>query len=629
MPDARDPLTTRSPRARRFPFPSFLSPVTLTPARRFRPLALGLAAGTLTFVGVMLVLLPGLLTASPARAGSATKLFMPDMHSQGYTTSTLPAGLPAGPMRLDGPAGIEGFGYSVIELTNPNDFATELTVKLDKRGRNFQNERSSLAAGASKLLRLGALSKIDDGFWNGTIEARDPVAAIVRSDWPSRGDGPSGGTLIYEAQTPATRFLAPLVVRGTDGLFSDYHIMNADDPDEERLNTVRMQFFNADDGGLESEWEDVLEPGSVINVDSAEFGTALTRLPANLPGGEFVGGFHVQAEYPIVMQMHHNEAFEGGVAAAPVRDWDQAVTEQYLPVVRANFLGDTLVGLINRENNAVDVTLRYQGASNSPNHADKEVVQQITMAPRSSASIDLGGRGMGTVGAPAITRGGRANSGFLGSARIESTGRVAASVVESSRWLTVTRSTAAWTPFTPSDLSTAFIVPAVRHAAGKRVTQLAIYNPGDGAVTAQVSYSAVEGDAAGGDPGRGARGRHSLREHRRQGGLHRARRHLGQRPRGGAGLRDTLRDAGRLRQPQQSARRLGLPGDPDRRGQRGDAEHTHGHTAPDFHRDERAAGRDPDSARTDPRRPRGRMRAGARSSCRGAMRTEPLARLAR
>ena len=498
MPDARDPLTTRSPRARRTPFRSSLPHVAFTSARRLRPLALGLAVGTLTFAGVMLILLPGRSPASTARAGSATQLFMPDLHSQGYTTSTLPAGLPAGPMRVDGPAGIEGFGYSVIEVTNPNDFATELTVKLDKRGRNFQTERSSLAAGASKLLRLGALSKVDDGFWNGTIEARDPVAAIVRSDWPSRGDGPSGGTLIYEAQTPATRFLAPLVVRGTDGLFSDYHIMNADDPDEERLNTVRMQFFNADDGGLESEWEDVLEPGGVINVDSSEFGTALTRLPANLPGGEFVGGFHVQAEYPIIMQMHHNEAFEGGVAAAPVRDWDSAVTEQYLPVVRANFLGDTLVGLINRENNAVDVTLRYQGASNSPNHADKEVVQQITMAPRSSASIDLGGRGMGTVGAPAITRGGRANSGFLGSARIESTGRVAATVVESSRWLTVTRSTAAWTPFTPADLSTAFIVPAVRHEAGKRVTQLAIHNPGDGAVTAQISYRAVEGDAPAG-----------------------------------------------------------------------------------------------------------------------------------
>ena len=464
-------------------------------ARRLRSLR-GLALGLLAVVGLGLSVaaLPELSPRETARAGLATRLFLPDLHSQGYTTGPLPADLPTGAARVAAPSGIEGFGFSVVELSNPFDFGTEASLHLDKRGRNPQQERASLAAGETKLLRLGALSQVDDGFWNGILDARDPVAAIVRSDWPQRGEGPSGGTLIYEGQTPARRFLAPLLVRGVDGLYGDYHIMNADDPEEERLNTVRMQFFNATDGGIEAEWEDVLEPGAVINVDSLEFGTALTRLPANLPGGDFVGGFHVQAQYPIVMQMHHNEAFEGGVGSASIRDWDHAVTEQVLPVVRANYLGDTLLGLINREDGPVEVTLRYQGAADSPTHADKEIVQQITMAPRSSAAIDLAGRGMGTVGTPAIDRGGAANTGFLGSARIESTGRVAATVVESSRWFTITRSTAAWNPFVPEDLGEHFLVPATRHVAGQRVTRLAIHNPGDGSVDVRVDYSAVEGD---------------------------------------------------------------------------------------------------------------------------------------
>ncbi len=467
-----------------------------------RPTAHVLALFVLVLGGVGLAALPG--AAPAARAQSANLLYLPDLHSSGYTTSPLPAALlgaldtpldlrAAGVDRAARVAGIEGFGYSVVEVTNPNAFETQVTARLDKRGRNPQTETFGLDAGMSQILRLGALRRIDDGFWNGTLDARDPVGAVVRSDWRSRGDGPSGGTIIYEALTPSRRFLVPMLVRGVDGLYGEYHIMNADEEGGARTNNVRFQFFNADDGGIESEWEDVVEKGGVVNVDSLEFGTSLTRLPSNLPGGDFVGGFHVQAQYPIVMIMKHNEAFEGGVGAAAVRDWDAAVTEQYLPVVRSNYLGDTLIGLINRENSPVDVELRYQGAPDSPNHAGKEVTQRITMAPRSSAAIDLGARGHGTVAAPAITRGSRPNSGFVGSARIASSGRVQGSVLESSRWMTMTRTAAAWNPFTPEDLGETFVVPAARHMSGKRVTQFAIHNPGDAPLNAGISYVAIEG----------------------------------------------------------------------------------------------------------------------------------------
>lgn len=410
--------------------------------------------------------------ARPARAQvGAHDLFVPDLRSAGPTTASLPAAL-AQPVRrrfdarrAAAPGSISDFGYSAIDLANLGSGAVSLKLELSQRGRNPRSFTRALPDGGALTFRLAAEDTVSDGVWHATVRAPAATGAVVRSGWVLSGTS----TAVYEGLRPATKQLVPLFVRGVDGLYSDYTVMNADT--ERETNAVTFQAFAPDSGELLAEWEERMAPGDVINLDAIEFGTAVSDLVANRPNDGWVGGLRIESPAPVAVLVYQNEANEGGVAAFGARPFSAAATTHYLPLVRRNYLGNSVVAVQNREGRKADVTITYRGAADSPKHRGQTVSQSFAIGPYGMHVVSLNGGDLGDVPPPAIDAGGGVNAGFYGSALVTSNQPIVAAVMETSGQPDRTRTSAAYHAFTAADLGQHFVVPAVRSKAGQRVTQ--------------------------------------------------------------------------------------------------------------------------------------------------------------
>ena len=422
----------------------------------------------------------------------ANDLLLPDLRSAGPTTATLPTKSIApvrrgfGPARRLGPSGIADFGFTDIHVANLTDSALSVQLNLSLRDRNPRSFTRQLAIGGGATLHMAGEATISEGYWHGTVRSAGAVGAIVRTGWVISGTSTSA----YEGVRPATKLLVPLFVRGVDGVYSDYEIMNLDTDLEE--NTVTYQTFSPDTGELLSEWEDRLKPGAVTNLDAIEDGTSVSRLEANRPGDAWIGSLRIEAAGAVAIQVYQNEAFEGGVSAIGARPFAAAATTQYVPLVRRNYLGNSVIAVQNRDGKKANVTIAYRGAPDSPKHANGTVQQTFSIGPYGMHFVDLGTGQMGDVAAPAIDRGGGANTGFYGSAVITSDQPVVASVMETTGQPDLTRTNAAYNAFLASELGQKFIVPSIRRSAA-RVTQFVVQNPGAGAAGVDVKITSAGG----------------------------------------------------------------------------------------------------------------------------------------
>lgn len=458
------------------------------------------AAGRTATVAAVLVLAAVAAVFAAPHAGrvvhaqiGANDLLLPDLRSAGPTTATLPTRSTApvrrrfGPARRLSSAAIFDFGYSDIHLANLTDSPLSVQLDLSQRDRNPRSFARQLAAGGGATLHMAGEQTISDGFWHGTVRSAGAVGAIVRTGWVISGTSTSA----YEGVRPATKLLVPLFVRGVDGIYSDYEIMNLDTALEE--NTVTYQAFAPDTGELLSEWEDHLKPGAVTNLDAIEVGTAVHQLPANRPGDNWIGSLRIESAGAVAVQIYQNEAFEGGVSATGARPFTAAATTQYLPLVRRNYLGNSVIAVQNRDGKQAQVTIVYHGAPDSPKHANVTVQQTFSIGPRGMHFVDLGTGQLGDVAAPAIERGGGANAGFYGSAVVTSDQPVVASVMETIGQPGRTRASAAYDAFIATELGQKFIVPNVRSRSAERVTQFVVQNPGAGAAAVDVRITFAGG----------------------------------------------------------------------------------------------------------------------------------------
>ena len=378
------------------------------------------------------------------------------------------------------PAGISGFGDSVVALQNSIGALNSLDVMITQRARNRIDFNFDLMARGAHTVSLAAREGTPAGFWHGVLRPSAAADAVVRSTWPLTA------TSAYRALTPAKNFFLPLAVRGLDRHFFTYYLQNADD-DLER-NIVTFQVFDAETGGIEYEWEDWLEPGQVIDVDSIESTTGPSLIPPNSRDGAWIGGLRIRSEGNVVLLAYGNEAQDGGVAAYSAQPVSRASETVHLPLIRANVFGDSLIAIGNPGAEPIEARLVYLGSADSPSGAGETFEHEFTVHPRSSRFVDFGDRGWGTIASSLLPRGSRAHSGFVGSARIEADGDVVATVLETALYMTATRATAAYDGFTPDDLGLGFAVPYLIHVPDGVSTRFILLNPGAAAVSVTTQW---------------------------------------------------------------------------------------------------------------------------------------------
>lgn len=440
----------------------------LPPYRRFTR-AVGLV-GLFALVWLLLQSPPATHGAGPAQAG-ATTVFMSDIQS----------GERKGPAAFE-PAGQEGFGDTEVAVQNLSDSPANIQLGLTPKSSNEPATLTkTLAARKAGRFLTRDEAGVSAGYYSGKLSSNQPVGAITTLRWVS------GAAAAYEAQPGVKESILPLVVREVYGHSS---ILSARNAAEGNLgNVVTMTLFDPADGSILIESEANLGPNATAGWDTANspniFGAGV--LGSNSASGGWLGSAWFTGEQPVTVMAYGDEAEGNGSSAYGARPVSAANRIQYLPSVRANFFGDSLIAIANAGGQAIDVAIEYRGAASSPSGARQTFTQNLSIGPRGSAFVDLSTRQRGTRPSPALPRGAGADKGFFGSAVLRATGPILAVAQEGSlAGDGKAAAVAAYNAFGPDDLGSEFAVPAVRKRAGFLTSSLVLYNPAASDVTATV-----------------------------------------------------------------------------------------------------------------------------------------------
>lgn len=383
----------------------------------------------------------------------------------------------AAPARAARALGIEGWGFSTIDLQNLSDTEASCRLDLRLRGRAGREIRADLVGLGARSVELETLQGMQEGFYHGLLETDLPAAAVVRTTWPLTA------TSAYQAFLPSEELLLPLLARDVDGHYGIYYLQNADE--ERELNEVTFQYFDGRTGGLEAEWVHLLETGDVIDVDALEFDSPLVGLPSNVGATGFLGALRIRAQGPVAMMAYGNEAFEGGVSAYRARGLDETSVRHVLPLLRNGADGRTVIALASAQDQATNVTLSYR------EHAEgggARFEQQLQLAPRGSAFVGLGDATWSTVPAAPVPE------GFVGSAFVSADLPITVMAMERGKVRGRSWANAAYNGFTPEDMGTAFAAPALRYEPGALKTYL--YLTAGDAQAVQVDLTWIREDGA-------------------------------------------------------------------------------------------------------------------------------------
>jgi len=372
---------------------------------------------------------------------------------------------------------IVGFGETTIEVRNFTAQAANLDLTF-KQVEQVSNVRRRLPARAADAILLKDEPAVGLGNHSVRIASDAPLAVAARTTWEG------GASVAYEAAEAANELVLPLAARNVLSHTTNFYVQNTSTDDEDVTATVEI--YSDENGSLLKQIDVRLGPlGSVeydLYFDVPFFGD----LPVNAADG-FLGAIRLRSEAPLVALAYGDELAGGGAAAYPARPLAKAHRIQYLPLVRANYLGDSLIGITSRENAPITVVVTYHGAPDSPSGANQTFTQTIQLTARGSAYIDLSGRGRGTRPAPALPRGSGTNRGFYGGAVIEAGGRILATVLESAIDDATVRTSAAYHAYSPGDLGTRFGVARIQGTGGIK-TLLVAQNPGTDPVTINPTY---------------------------------------------------------------------------------------------------------------------------------------------
>lgn len=428
------------------------SPSLRTAGRRI-PGAPGLVLAAPALATLILVLAALAAIGRPAAAApdqAAETYFLPIVQSSGYKPPSRHA--------PQAPAGMEGFGDTTIQLQSLDEGALTAALHFRQFDLHPVLERRLAPRAVSRVV-LTAEEAITLGYHSAWIEAGGPLGVLAQTRWDT------GARVAYEAAEPGTELILPLNARNVLSYTTSFVIQNTSD--EDTTNEVDVELFDPRTGGLDTGFRVLLEARETaeydLMFDPPRFGHV-----ANNVGTGYLGMIRLKADFPVAALAFGDELQGEGASAVTARPHARADRTQYLPLVRANYVGDSLIAISSRETSPIQVRIRYRGAPGSPTHAGAEVEQRFDLVPRGTAYIDLGTRGRGTVAAPAINRGSQANRGFYGSAIVEAEGRVLATVLDSAGQGTVGHSDAAYNGFGPADLGTLHAVATVRRDAEAR-----------------------------------------------------------------------------------------------------------------------------------------------------------------
>lgn len=419
----------------------------------------------------------GRVAAAPDQTGAS--YFLPSVQSSGFKPL-------ANRGDGEGMAGIEGLGDSVIELQNLAAQAANVDVTLTQFEKTSTLKRQLGARGVNALA-LKTEAAVAIGGHTARIQSSTPLGILARTTWST------GAEAAYEAPEASRELILPLMARNVLSHTTSFFIQNTSGGAEP--NHVKLSLFDDRDGMLLREIIVDLDAYGVADYDPAFDPPRFGDLPATA-AGSFVGSIRFSADQPVTVLAYGDELDlrSRGAAAYTARPVAMASYNQYLPLVRANYLGDSWIGIASRESSPITVKLTYRGATDSPSGAGQTFEQSFEIGKRGSAFVDLGPRGRGTRPAPGLPRGAQLNRGFYGSVAIEATGRVLASVVQSTypSLAAITSTTsAAYNAFGPEDLGTRFGVAKLRYgtAADAPKSQIVVMNPGASPANVSITYN--------------------------------------------------------------------------------------------------------------------------------------------
>ncbi len=455
--------------------------------RRAAPGRHALAAGLTTLAAAVAAALviaaaitPGRPPVAAAPDQTGQSYFLPNVQSSGFRSL-------AGLLDAEGLTGMSGFGDTTIELQNLAAQAATVDINLANLEAT-RNLKRQVAARGSATIVLKSESAVALGSHSARIASNAPLGVIARTTWAG------GAEVAYEAPEAARELILPLMARNVLSHTTSFYIHNTSGSDE--VNQVKLNIFDDTNGELLKDIIVDLDPFGVADYDPYVDPPRFGDLPANASGGGFVGAIRFSADAPVAVLAYGDELDldSRGSAAYVARPVAAASNHQYLPLVRANYFGDSWIGIASRETTPISVKVTYRGAADSPAGAGQVFEQSFEIGRRGAAFVDLSGRGRGTRPAPGLPRGAATNRGFYGSAVIEANGRVLAAVVQSTypNAAVITSTTsAAYNAFGAADLGTRFALAKVRYgaAAGATKTELAVMNPGTDAANVSIAYN--------------------------------------------------------------------------------------------------------------------------------------------
>jgi hypothetical protein len=421
---------------------------------------------TLLLAVVTLAVTTPFALRAAARLQGADEVFMPSLQADlRYDTSD--AALTDGVI-----LGQEGFGATTVEAQNLSDWPNEMTLDLVQQ---TGGEPSSLSREVEPLsvARFGLESEtsLEGGYYAGRLSGSEELGAIARIRWPS------GATAAYEAAPAGRDFIVPIVARAVYSHTSIIYAQNAGTADED--NAIPMVVYDRDDGGVLASTTCNAHPGENCLWDTSHsswvFGQDL--IGSNAPTGGWLGHVWISASQAAAVMAYGDEMAAQGTSAYVGRGVSAAATVQYAPLIRCNYGGDSLIGIANAHDRAVDVTVEYHGAAFSASGAGQTFSQTFSIPRRGSAFVDLSERGRGSRPSPGLPRGTTADSGFIGSAVITASGPVLAVVQDEQMTGGTVDSVSAYNAYGPGDLGTGFGVTGVRKAVGYQSSSLLVYNP--------------------------------------------------------------------------------------------------------------------------------------------------------
>lgn len=279
-------------------------------------------------------------------------------------------------------AGISGAGETGINVQNlDQSMGAQISADFYPQGGGAAKQFTGSAdPGAAFNFYLPGMN-LPDGAYAAVVNADRQIAAIARTEWPSKG-----GAATYSNVVPDIEVQLPLVTKNYQNQCSLISIQNTNTSSSA---TATVDFFQAGSAESALNREYPIGPGTSITLRICDEDDFIANLPENFLGSVLVTSkdgvtkLGVQSFVDISNSDQAVYAFEGVPS-------EQAASELYAPLFRASQklgadrLGDTGISVVNTETSPVDVTITFYPAGGA---CDKAPVSQTKTIAASSSEV--------------------------------------------------------------------------------------------------------------------------------------------------------------------------------------------------------------------------------------------------